>query len=197
MNHLSAFVLLSLAAGTMLPRNMRTGGYDLPGVESTDVPLIGYRPLQPDSPGNQSRRGSGVDEWETSQVSVFPRRLVGTRPSSCYSSGVQRCDEQKSRSTRCVRLSPARAMKRCDRADTRSGGLYSSRRSWGGTQLRSIRPVLCESSPATGCINKQQMCSSGYRGKQNNLREGRQCDTDRKRSVNKINSTPAQHRHSC
>ncbi|XP_040020863.1 ral guanine nucleotide dissociation stimulator-like 2 isoform X1 [Gasterosteus aculeatus] len=60
----------------MLPRNMRTGGYDLPGVESTDVPLIGYRPLQPDSPGNQSRRGSGVDEWETSQADPSPMKTT-------------------------------------------------------------------------------------------------------------------------
>ncbi|KAI3361337.1 hypothetical protein L3Q82_013520 [Scortum barcoo] len=48
-------------AGTMLPRNMRTGGCDLPGVESSDVPLIGYRPLAPDSstPSNHSGRGGG------------------------------------------------------------------------------------------------------------------------------------------
>lgn len=63
----------SAAAGTMLPRSMRTGGCDLPGVESSAVPLIGYRPLTPDgsTPSNQSRRGSGSDELETSQVSVF------------------------------------------------------------------------------------------------------------------------------
>lgn len=65
--------LLSTAAGTMLPRNLRTGGYDLPGVESSDVPLIGYRPLPPDG-GHQShqlQRESGGDELETSQVSAF------------------------------------------------------------------------------------------------------------------------------
>lgn len=64
---------LSAAAGTMLPRNMRTGGYDLPGVESSDVPLIGYRPLSPDggTPSNQSGSGGHSDELETSQVSVF------------------------------------------------------------------------------------------------------------------------------
>ncbi|XP_062421535.1 LOW QUALITY PROTEIN: ral guanine nucleotide dissociation stimulator-like 2 [Pungitius pungitius] len=62
----------------MLPRNMRTGGCDLPGVESTDVPLIGYRPLQPDSEGNrsQSRRGSGVDEWEASQAEPSPMKTT-------------------------------------------------------------------------------------------------------------------------
>lgn len=63
----------SAAAGTMLPRSMRTGGCDLPGVESSAVPLIGYRPLTPDgnTPSNQSQRGSSSDELETSQVSVF------------------------------------------------------------------------------------------------------------------------------
>lgn len=57
----------------MLPRNMRTGGSDLPGVESNEVPLIGYRPLPPDrgTPSSQSGRGSGSDELDASQVSVF------------------------------------------------------------------------------------------------------------------------------
>ncbi|XP_072316250.1 ral guanine nucleotide dissociation stimulator-like 2 [Eucyclogobius newberryi] len=40
----------------MLPKNLRTGGCDLPGVESYSVPLIGYRPLSPDSSSNQSWR---------------------------------------------------------------------------------------------------------------------------------------------
>ncbi|XP_032373993.1 ral guanine nucleotide dissociation stimulator-like 2 isoform X1 [Etheostoma spectabile] len=62
----------------MLPRNMRTGGYDLPGVESSNVPLIGYRPLLPDSgtPRNQSRRGSGSDELETSQAEPSPMKTT-------------------------------------------------------------------------------------------------------------------------
>ncbi|XP_031135249.1 ral guanine nucleotide dissociation stimulator-like 2 isoform X1 [Sander lucioperca] len=62
----------------MLPRNMRTGGYDLPGVESSKVPLIGYRPLPPDSgtPSNQSRRGSGSDELETSQAEPSPMKTT-------------------------------------------------------------------------------------------------------------------------
>ncbi|KAF3839564.1 hypothetical protein F7725_018281 [Dissostichus mawsoni] len=69
---------LSVAAGTMLPRNLRTGGYDLPGVESSDVPLIGYRPLLSDSgtPSNQSRRGSGSDELETSQADPSPMKTT-------------------------------------------------------------------------------------------------------------------------
>ncbi|XP_044063711.1 ral guanine nucleotide dissociation stimulator-like 2 isoform X2 [Siniperca chuatsi] len=62
----------------MLPRNLRTGGYDLPGVESSDVPLIGYRPLPPDSgtPSNQSGRGSGSDELEPSQAEPSPMKTT-------------------------------------------------------------------------------------------------------------------------
>ncbi|XP_051263683.1 ral guanine nucleotide dissociation stimulator-like 2 isoform X1 [Dicentrarchus labrax] len=62
----------------MLPRNMRTGGCDLPGVESSDVPLIGYRPLLPDSiiPSNQSRRGSGSDELDSSQADPSPMKTT-------------------------------------------------------------------------------------------------------------------------
>ncbi|XP_022602081.1 ral guanine nucleotide dissociation stimulator-like 2 [Seriola dumerili] len=62
----------------MLPRNLRTGGYDLPGVESSDVPLIGYRPLPLDSdaPSPQSRRGSGSDELETSQAEPSPMKTT-------------------------------------------------------------------------------------------------------------------------
>lgn len=58
----------------MLHRNLRTGGYDLPGVESSDIPLIGYRPLSPDrgAPISLSGgRGAG-DDVEPSQVGVFP-----------------------------------------------------------------------------------------------------------------------------
>ncbi|TKS82461.1 Ral guanine nucleotide dissociation stimulator-like 2 [Collichthys lucidus] len=67
-----------LRAGTMLPRNMRTGGYDLPGVESSQVPLIGYRPLPPDggAPSVQSGRGSGSDELETSQAEPSPMKTT-------------------------------------------------------------------------------------------------------------------------
>lgn len=56
---------------TMLPRSMRTGGYGLPGAESSAVPLIGYRPLQPDGGTPSSRPGRLSDESETSHVSVF------------------------------------------------------------------------------------------------------------------------------
>ncbi|XP_055759157.1 ral guanine nucleotide dissociation stimulator-like 2 isoform X1 [Salvelinus fontinalis] len=45
----------------MIPRSMRTGGMDLPGVESRDVPLIGYRPLAPDDVPLSSQSGQVTD----------------------------------------------------------------------------------------------------------------------------------------
>ncbi|XP_053288686.1 ral guanine nucleotide dissociation stimulator-like 2 isoform X1 [Pleuronectes platessa] len=62
----------------MLPRNLRTGGYDLPGVDSSDVPLIGYRPLPPDhgTPSHQSGRGGGSDELDTSQAEPSPMKTT-------------------------------------------------------------------------------------------------------------------------
>lgn len=80
--------LLLFSRGTMLPRSMRTGGYDLPGVESSAAPLIGYRPLMPDSGTPSSRPGSLSNESETSHVSVFfpLLRLAGSRLSFRHSS---------------------------------------------------------------------------------------------------------------
>ncbi|KAM6909610.1 ral guanine nucleotide dissociation stimulator-like 2 isoform 1-T1 [Xenentodon cancila] len=62
----------------MLPRNLRTSGYDLPGVESSDVPLLGYRPLSPDggTPSNQSGRKGGSSDLETSQVEPSPMKTT-------------------------------------------------------------------------------------------------------------------------
>nr|XP_046254273.1 ral guanine nucleotide dissociation stimulator-like 2 isoform X2 [Scatophagus argus] len=62
----------------MLPRSMRTAGYDLPGVESNSVPLIGYRPLPSDSgtPSSQSGRVSGSNELETSQAEPSPMKTT-------------------------------------------------------------------------------------------------------------------------
>ncbi|XP_026172477.1 ral guanine nucleotide dissociation stimulator-like 2 isoform X2 [Mastacembelus armatus] len=62
----------------MLPRNLRTGGCDLPGVESSSVPLIGYRLLPPDSntPSNQSGRASVSNELETSQAEPSPMKTT-------------------------------------------------------------------------------------------------------------------------
>lgn len=50
----------------MLPRNLFTGGSDLPGVESYAVPLIGYRPLASDAPSSQSGRNEA--EVESAQT---------------------------------------------------------------------------------------------------------------------------------
>ncbi|KAF7661424.1 hypothetical protein LDENG_00260270 [Lucifuga dentata] len=62
----------------MLPRNMRAGGYDLPGVESSSVPLIGYRPLPPDSGAlsSQSGKGSSSNELDRSQVDPSPMKTT-------------------------------------------------------------------------------------------------------------------------
>ncbi|TNN02157.1 hypothetical protein fugu_009644 [Takifugu bimaculatus] len=56
--------------GTMLSRGARTGGYDLPGAESTAVPLIGYRPLSHDSssPGDPLGRDSSNNKVKTAQA---------------------------------------------------------------------------------------------------------------------------------
>ncbi|XP_008322409.1 ral guanine nucleotide dissociation stimulator-like 2 isoform X2 [Cynoglossus semilaevis] len=64
--------------GTMLPRHLRSSGYDLPGVESNDVPLIGYRPLSPDSfiTHHQQGRGNGGDDHESSQVEPSPMKTT-------------------------------------------------------------------------------------------------------------------------
>lgn len=54
----------------MLSRGARPGGYDLPGAESTAVPLIGYRPLSHDSssPSHPLERDSGNNKMKTAQV---------------------------------------------------------------------------------------------------------------------------------
>lgn len=59
-----------VTVGTMLSRGARTGGYDLPGAESTAVPLIGYRPLSHDSssPGDPLGRDSSNNKVKTTQV---------------------------------------------------------------------------------------------------------------------------------
>ncbi|MEQ2186570.1 hypothetical protein GOODEAATRI_029932 [Goodea atripinnis] len=47
----------SVATGIMRHRNLRTGGYDPPGVELSNVPLIGYRPLSSDGGTQSSQSG--------------------------------------------------------------------------------------------------------------------------------------------
>ena len=67
---------VSLAVGAMIPRSMRTGGMDLPGVESRDVPLIGYRPLASDdvrlsSQSGQVTESTGLDSSEVGRDFIF------------------------------------------------------------------------------------------------------------------------------
>uniref|UniRef100_A0AAV2MF91 Ral guanine nucleotide dissociation stimulator-like 2 n=1 Tax=Knipowitschia caucasica TaxID=637954 RepID=A0AAV2MF91_KNICA len=52
----------------MLPRSLRTGGSGLPGVESSSVPLIGYRQLSPDCPAPELRsEGRSQEEVDSAQ----------------------------------------------------------------------------------------------------------------------------------
>ncbi|KAM4568630.1 ral guanine nucleotide dissociation stimulator-like 2 isoform 1-T1 [Fundulus diaphanus] len=59
----------------MLHRNLRTGGYDLPGVESSDVPLIGYRPLSPDG-GTPSSQAGPSECLENSLTDSSPMKTT-------------------------------------------------------------------------------------------------------------------------
>lgn len=54
----------------MLPRSMKTSGVDLPGVGPREVPLIGYRPLQPevDGPPDQLWKENENREADHTQV---------------------------------------------------------------------------------------------------------------------------------
>ncbi|XP_056900155.1 ral guanine nucleotide dissociation stimulator-like 2 isoform X2 [Takifugu flavidus] len=63
----------------MLSRGARTGGYDLPGAESTAVPLIGYRPLSHDSssPGDPLGRDSSNNKVKTAQSTVVEEEEDG------------------------------------------------------------------------------------------------------------------------
>lgn len=55
----------------MLSRGLRPSGYDLPGAESTAVPLIGYRPLSHDdsSLADPFGRDRSNNKLRTAQVS--------------------------------------------------------------------------------------------------------------------------------
>ncbi|KAG5271668.1 hypothetical protein AALO_G00182640 [Alosa alosa] len=62
----------------MLSRNLRTAAVDLPGVGSRDVPLIGYRPLQPDTdrPCDGSGKTPGTKQTDTAQVETSPMKTT-------------------------------------------------------------------------------------------------------------------------
>lgn len=63
-------VFSCVAVGAMLSRGTRTGCYDLPGAESTAVPLTGYRPLSCDNSSltDQLGRESGNNKLKPAQV---------------------------------------------------------------------------------------------------------------------------------
>ncbi|XP_030637546.1 ral guanine nucleotide dissociation stimulator-like 2 [Chanos chanos] len=62
----------------MLPRSMRNAGVDLPGVGSRDVPLIGYRQLQPetDRSTDEAEKGTDTKEPDVSQVEPSPMKTT-------------------------------------------------------------------------------------------------------------------------
>lgn len=62
------------ASSAMLHRNMRTAGVELPEVGSKDVPLIGYRPLPPDTGGPPGQWGKEANAGESISSQV---RLKG------------------------------------------------------------------------------------------------------------------------
>ncbi|KAL4646796.1 ral guanine nucleotide dissociation stimulator-like 2 isoform X1 [Arapaima gigas] len=63
---------------TMLPRSMRTADMDLPGVGPKDVPLIGYRPLQPETDSYREDLGRPTDtrHLDTQQVDSSPMKTT-------------------------------------------------------------------------------------------------------------------------
>ncbi|XP_061738340.1 ral guanine nucleotide dissociation stimulator-like 2 isoform X1 [Nerophis ophidion] len=60
----------------MLPHHMRTGGYDLPGTESSEVPLIAYRPLGPDDGVDVPGTPSDMDDTQSLQVESLPMKTT-------------------------------------------------------------------------------------------------------------------------
>ncbi|KAJ8290133.1 hypothetical protein GJAV_G00009090 [Gymnothorax javanicus] len=68
----------SLMVHTMLPRSMRTTLMDLPGVGPREVPLIGYRPLKPDSDNTSGETGKLTDnkQLDALQVEASPMKTT-------------------------------------------------------------------------------------------------------------------------
>ncbi|XP_061107921.1 ral guanine nucleotide dissociation stimulator-like 2 isoform X2 [Conger conger] len=62
----------------MLPRSMRTTVMDLPGVGPRDVPLIGYRPLQPETDNSSGEPGKQADnrQLDAQQVDSSPMKTT-------------------------------------------------------------------------------------------------------------------------
>lgn len=65
---------LFLASSTiMLPRSMKTSGVELPGVGQREVPLIGYRPLQPEVDGHKDQLWKENENREADHTQVRGR----------------------------------------------------------------------------------------------------------------------------
>ncbi|XP_064206860.1 ral guanine nucleotide dissociation stimulator-like 2 isoform X2 [Anguilla rostrata] len=61
----------------MLPRSMRTTVMDLPGVGQKDVPLIGYRPLQPETDNSRGESGKLENrQLDVQQVESSPMKTT-------------------------------------------------------------------------------------------------------------------------
>ncbi|XP_043117286.1 ral guanine nucleotide dissociation stimulator-like 2 isoform X3 [Puntigrus tetrazona] len=62
----------------MLPRSMKTSGVELPGVGPREVPLIGYRPLQPQVDGQKDQLGMENENREEDHTQGEPSPMKTT-----------------------------------------------------------------------------------------------------------------------
>ncbi|XP_016394097.1 ral guanine nucleotide dissociation stimulator-like [Sinocyclocheilus rhinocerous] len=62
----------------MLPRSMKTSGVELPGVGPREVPLIGYRPLQPDVDGHKDQLWKENENREADHTQGEPSPMKTT-----------------------------------------------------------------------------------------------------------------------
>lgn len=60
----------------MLPRSMKTSGVELPGVGPREVPLIGYRPLQPEVDGHKDQLWKENENREADHTQVRGNGLL-------------------------------------------------------------------------------------------------------------------------
>ncbi len=60
----------------MIPRSMKTSGVELPGVGSREVPLIGYRPLQPEVDGHKDQLWKDNEHREADHTQVRANGLL-------------------------------------------------------------------------------------------------------------------------
>ncbi|KTF73868.1 hypothetical protein cypCar_00046081, partial [Cyprinus carpio] len=62
----------------MLPRSMKTSGVELPGVGPREVPLIGYRPLQPEVDGHKDQLWKENENREADHTQGEPSPMKTT-----------------------------------------------------------------------------------------------------------------------